>query len=572
MTGTVDRRLPGFLEWLSSPRDDRGVYLADEADGWQRFTYATIAKASRRIAAEYSAAGVRPGDVVCLTAPTTYDSLIALLSVWLAGATMCPLPEPTFESDDEYIDHIGGVLGIAEPALIVTSAEVAPLINKAMGKAGRPGSAMVFPAGVGQEAEPQGGAALPEDRADIAVLQFTSGSTGNPQGVRVTWDNLNANLAVATRWFQWREGHGVGSWLPLYHDMGLLGIFLPGVALQIDQWLMRPDQFIRNPGKWLSCFGPGKARFAAAPSFAFAYLARRVGDELLESLDLSGWRGVIVGAEAIDPLALAAFAHRAAATGFSADTFLPGYGLAENTLCVTSPGLGRGILLVRPNWAELGIGGPVRIVEQAQFGADWAATGTGWLVGHGSPDPVDGIVVRLLDEDGQPVPDGHLGEITITGPLVAHGYHGQHPDRATRFTQGVLHTADAGFFHEGQLFVVGRMGDSFKLLGRAVYMEDLDAKVAEAARLNRGRIVAASDMWEGQVGVVVFAEAEPGTWIQKVVEVLRAELGPQPRITVISGTQGMIRRTSSGKPRRRRMRELFKTGRLEGVLATDSSG
>ncbi|WP_204802338.1 AMP-binding protein [Mycobacterium riyadhense] len=568
MKGTDYQAMSMFVDWMFAPRDDRGFYLADDAGGWQRFTYRAIAKASAQVAAEYRAAGVQTGDVVCLTAPTTYDTLISLFGVWLAGATICPLPEPSFQSDQDYVDHIGAVLRRAEPAVVVTSAEIAPLMGKAMAQAGMFGSPMVVD---GRAAVAGELSAAPNGLAEIALLQFTSGSTGNPQGVRVSWDNLAANFAVLRRWTRWAEGEGGASWLPLYHDMGLIGCLLPAVATQSDLWLMRPLQFIRDPGRWLSCFGPGKARHAASPSFAFAYLARRITPDRLVNFDLSAWRSVIVGAEVVDPLALAAFARFAAPAGFASTAFVPAYGLAENTLGVTSPGGGQEMLLVRPDWASMGIGEPVRILEQARFSTDWATNETGWLVGHGSPVPADGIAVRVIDEDGTPLPAGHLGEIAVTGSSVALGYHGQHPDRATRFSDGVLRTGDAGFFHGGELFVVGRMGDSLKLRGRNVYVEDLDAKVAEAGPLNRDRVAVVSSMHEGRAGLVVFAEARPGSWTEKVTERLRGELGPEPHITIVTGRRGMIRRTSSGKPRRRHMWQLFSTGGLKGAVVIDTS-
>ncbi|SON61449.1 Long-chain-fatty-acid--AMP ligase FadD26 [Mycobacterium simulans] len=571
MKRTEYQAMSMFVDWMFTPRDDRGFYLADDAGGWQRFTYREIATASGQVAAEYRAAGVQTGDVVCLTVPTTYDSLISLFGVWLAGATICPLPEPSFQSDQDYIDHIGEVLRRAEPAVIVTSAEIAPVMGKAMAQAGLPGSPMVVnsqAAGVAELPAP------PDRLAEIALLQFTSGSTGNPQGVRVSWDNLAANFAVLRRWTDWRDGEGGASWLPLYHDMGLIGCLLPAVATQSDLWLMRPLQFIRDPGRWLSCFGGGKARHAASPSFAFAYLARRITPGRLVNFDLSAWRSVIVGAEVVDPLALAAFARFAAPTGFAPTAFVPAYGLAENTLGVSSPGSGHEMLLVRPDWASMQVGEPVQVLERARFSTDWAThetNATGWLVGHGSPGPDDGIAVQVIDEDGAPLPAGHLGEITVTGSSVALGYHGQHPDRTTRFADGVLRTGDAGFFHAGELFVVGRMGDSLKLRGRNIYVEDLDAKVAEAAQLNRDRVAVVSSMHEGRAGLVVFAEARPGPWTEKVTERLRGELGPEPHITIVTGRRGMIRRTSSGKPRRRQMWQLFSTGGLKAVVVIDTA-
>ncbi|WP_444309093.1 AMP-binding protein [Mycobacterium marinum] len=541
--------------------------MADSAGGWQCFTYRKLAEVSGQVAAQYRAAGVRAGDVVCLTVPTTYESLASLFGVWLAGAVICPLAEPSFQSDQEYVEHIGEVLRRAEPAVTATSAELAPLMGKAMAHAGLPGSPLVVNCQIeGAQELP----APPDRLPELALLQFTSGSTGNPQGVRVSWANLEANFAVLHRWTQWQPGQGGAGWLPLYHDMGLIGFLLPAIAMQENLWLMRPLEFIRDPGRWLSCFGPGKAAHTAAPSFAFAYAARRIAADRWADFDLSALRSAIVGAEVVDPQALAEFARVAAPAGFASNTFVPAYGLAENTLGVTSIGSGRDMLLVRPDWSSLRYGQPVRIAEQTRFSPEWNAKEAGWLVGTGSPDPLDGIGVEVVDEDGVSLSAGQLGEIAVTGSSVAVGYHGQHRDRVTRFLGGVLRTGDAGFFYGGELFVVGRMGDSIQLRGRNIYAEDLDAKVSETAELNRGRVMVVNRLNEGKAGVVVFAEAAPGPWTDNVIERLRGELGPEPRVSIVCGDRGMIRRTSSGKPRRREMWELLTSGKLTGTSVIDT--
>ncbi len=552
-----------FVRWLSAPRPGRGIFLADDSGGWRRIEYSELAVAARRAGARLVDAGVNTGDVVCLSMPTEYSSLSTFFGAWAAGATICPLAPPSFQPEQEYVDHIAAILQQAKPAVTVTSAELEPLIAKAMERVGLPGSPLVAPdIEGGMEMDPcQGG--------DIALLQFTSGSTGTPQGVRVSWRNLEASLAVTRRWAGWRDDDAVASWLPLYHDMGLIGCLLTSVAAQCDLWLMRPDQFIRDPARWLDCFGPGRASQSAAPSFAFSYLARRVAPDRLAGLDLSGWRSVMVGAEAIDPVALESFARFAAPAGFSRATYIPAYGLAENTLGVTSPGRGGNVHMVLPDWSSFQFGRTVRIERRARFGDEHPAPGSGWLLGHGHPGIHDGIGVHIVGEDGNRLADGHLGEITVTGTSVACGYQSEHPGRSTRFYGGTLRTGDAGFIHHGDLYILGRMGDSLKLRGRNVYVEDLDAKVAAVASLSRDRIAIVSSCTEGRAGVAVFAETKPGPWTEKVTQRLRGELGPEPTITIVIGERGLIQRTSSGKPRRRHMWQLLHSGQLKTATVID---
>jgi acyl-CoA synthetase (AMP-forming)/AMP-acid ligase II len=188
-------------------------------------------------------------------------------------------------------------------------------------------------------------------------------------------------------------------------------------------------------------------------------------------------------------------------------------------------------------------GQPVPIAETMEFGP--VEPGTGWLTGHGCADDVS-----IMDDDGAMLPDGCLGEIVIRGESVADGYHGL---ATPTFSAGELRTSDAGFVWDGQLYVLGRMGDSIKVSGRSIYMEDLDAKVASATGLNPSRLCVVGATQERGTSVAVFAEAKPGPWRETAYAFLSTELGPGPEIHIITGTSGMIKRTSSGKPRRRHM-------------------
>lgn len=374
--------LPPLTAWLTDPHPGRGVRLADDSGGWTHVPYPELAAAARRAAAGMRSAGVRPGDVVCLLMPTGLPCLAALFGVWAVGATISPLPPPSFQTDDAYVEHIVAVLEQATPALVIASGEFGDPAARAMTRAGLPGrpwTPQEITAGV--EAEAHRPVAPPAEA--IALLQFTSGSTGRPRGVRVSWQNLTANRALQSRLIGWKDGDGFASWLPLHHDMGLIGCCLFPVASQSDLWLMRPDQFIRDPARWLDCFAPGRAAHSAAPSFAFAYAARRVRPRRLDQLDLSGWRSVCVGAEAVDPAALSAFARFAAPAGFSPDAYVPSYGLAENTLAVT--GAAAPLLIVRPDWAALRMGRAVTVEDTARLGDGEVEPGSGWLVGHGFP-------------------------------------------------------------------------------------------------------------------------------------------------------------------------------------------
>jgi fatty-acyl-CoA synthase len=539
--------------WLTAPRAGRGIWLADQGGRWERITYAELASAARRVAADLDARGVRQGDVVAVAMPAGRDCLAALFGAWAAGACLCMLPAANYGSGQEYAAHAAAILRQARPAVTFADDDSAALLGELA-----PVSRVRYAA-----AE-----APVRQRAATAAVQFTSGSTGRPRGLKLTWDNIAANMKVLDRWTGWREGDAGASWLPLNHDMGFVGGLLLTVAHQGDLWLMRPDQFIRDPARWLSCLGPGRANHTAAPPFGYGHAARRVGRERWAGLDLSGWRTAIVGAQAIDRGVLRAFARAARPAGFDPAALMPAYGLAENTVAVTAGGpaagpagrAGKTTRVVRPDWRRMRFGEPVTVLETGVLVPDEPDTdagGAGWLTGHGLPSRADGVGVRIEDSGGTPLPGGTLGEIVVTGGSVADGYLGEPP------LGGVLRTGDAGFVLDGDLYVLGRMGDSLKVRARSVYVEDLDAKASAAAGLDRLAVIGVTD--GGQPCVAVFAEARPGPWAGRVREALRAELGPEPAITVIAGPRGLIRRTPSGKPRRREMWRLWSSGSLRGT-------
>ncbi|MES9602830.1 AMP-binding protein [Actinomadura sp. NPDC000929] len=545
--------MPSALrDWLDKPNTGRGVHLAADDGGWEFRDYGELASAARRTAGALVEEGVRPGDVVCLILPTDFTCVETYFAVWAAGATVCLITPPLFQDGDDYVAHVAAILRQASPALVVASDGLADYARRAMAGAGLDGEPW-RPRKADEEAEVR-------PAGELALLQFTSGSSGSPRGVMVTWENLEANSDLIAREAGYEDGDVVASWLPLYHDMGLIGCFLTPIARQGTLKLMRPDHFIRDPARWLRCFG--EAAHTAAPPFAYAYCARRVKPEQLEGLDVSGWKMALIGAEPIDPHTLEVFAQLMEPFGFSRTMFKPAYGMAETTLLVTMDDVPRNPLAVRPDPEALAFGQPVRILEQHPLGPESLGAKAGWVVGCGTPE--DDVPVAIVDDEGNELESGLLGEIVVGGPSACPGYFAGAEAKSTRFMDGKVYTGDAGFFHEGQLFVLGRMGDSIKVRGRSVYVEDLESKIAEVSGLGKGRIVVVGVPGAGRKGLALFAETQDETWIGGVREMLRRRLGDDVELTIVVGT-GLIQRTSSGKPRRRYMWERLQGGHLEGA-------
>lgn len=555
-----------LLDWLDAPDDERGLsFAADDATGWTRRGYPELAGLAHGTAGQLVDAGVAAGDVVCLVVPTGEEFVAGLFGAWRVGATACPvIPPGLFQRPGEYVSHLAAVLATAKPSTVVTTAGFAAVVAEAIAASGHPVRPFL--------PERRTAGTSPARRpADVAILQFTSGSSGAPRAARVTFDNLHANTGTIRRWLEWTRDDAAASWLPLYHDMGLIGCFLTSMRVQSDLHLMRPDQFVRDPARWLECFGDGRAVITASPPFGYAYCARRVAPERLTGLDFAAWRAAIVGAEPIDPATVEAFARLLEPHGFDRGTLLPAFGLAEATLVVTGSRPRTDPIVVRAG--RLRPGDPVPITARGTLGdARLTETGDGqrWLIGCGPPAP--DVDVQVVGTDGAPLPDERLGQVVVRGPSVVDGYQGEPATGdadQTRIEGGTLYTGDAAFRSGGELFVVGRMSGSLKVRGRSVFLEDLDAAVVSATGLSRGHCAVVSSPG-GYAGVALLVEEPPGDWVRPALEALRRELGPGVVLRIVTGARGLILRGSSGKPSRALMWDRLDTGSLPGTItATD---
>jgi acyl-CoA synthetase (AMP-forming)/AMP-acid ligase II len=374
-------------------------------------------------------------------------------------------------------------------------------------------------------------------------------------------------IAALHEWVRWRQDDSVASWLPLYHDMGLIGTFLCAVVHRARLWLLRPEHFLRSPASWLACLGRFGATITASPSFGYAYAAKKVTSSELEGMDFSGWRVAAVGAERVDPAALDRFARLVAPNGFRREAFLPGYGLAEATLALTGSGLGELPLLVSVDRASLRFGDPVRVLERGRLDPAGDRGWGDWLVGCGRPLP--GMRLSVVDANGAPLGEGRLGEIVAAGPWVAGGYRGAQVGGPSSFQQGRLCTGDAGFLLDGELFVLGRMGDSTKVRGRSLYAEDVEASLAAIPGVPAGRVVVVFGRFDGLDTVAAVVERERGAWVEAAARRLRSQSGRSARVLILEVPRHTIPRTSSGKPRRRLLGQELMEGRLPATTLLD---
>ncbi|MEU7632297.1 AMP-binding protein [Nocardia sp. NPDC049220] len=561
----TDKDVAAVRYWLVDPAKSTGVHLADEVDGWTYRSYAELAEQAWSIAALMRAHGMGSGDGVCVIMPTGFSCVAAFYAVWACGGICTPVAPPMFGDLAQIVAHIAAILQQAGPRLVVTSPEFEQWVRQAAEVAGRTDEPLVVDGALLStpfEAREFG------DPGECALLQFTSGSTSAPRGVRVSWHNLANNIAMISALIDWRDGEAMVSWLPLYHDMGLVGAFLTTVTNQGELYLMRPDQFVRDPARWLRAMA--HAQHSPSPSFALGYVAHRVRQTEIADLDLSGWRTLAVGSEPVEMADLQSFADLTGRQGFSTKAYTLAYGLAEATLMVTSSARDRPITALRIDNTSLRFGAPVPILAEERLDDTQRVEGTGWITGLGYSTPES--TVRVVDEEGRELPDGVLGEMVVVGESVALGYSDDSATASTRIADGTLYSGDAGFLHHGEVFVLGRMGSSLKVRGRSVFMEDLESRVSGETGIVKGKLAAVAITDPGAQGVALFVESSPGEWIMAARRVIRGELGPAQTVTIVTGPRGIIRRTSSGKPRRRHIWQQFRDGGLEGAVVHETDG
>ncbi len=410
------------------------------------------------------------------------------------------------------------------------------------------------------------------DGSQIAFLQYTSGSTSQPKGVMLSHDNLLHNAALIRQAFGNRRESRAVFWLPLYHDMGLIGGVIQPIYCAGSCALMAPASFLQRPALWLETISRRQATVAGGPDFAFDLCTRRIRPEDREKLDLRSWEIAFVGAERVRPQTLQRFAETFAPCGFRPEAFFPCYGLAEATLMVSG-----GPRRVTPKVVYIDAEGLSRGLVWEVSPTDSAARG---FVACGQNLP--GQRILIVDPDTrQPCDDGEIGEIWVQGPSVASGYYQRPEATAEAFHARLagtgegpfLRTGDLGFLKDGQLYIVGRRKDVIIIRGRNYYPEDIEATTERAYEgLRIGYCAAFSVDGEQGERLYVVQEVEPRRRdldMDQALHAIRQAVAATHEVEVSCVAlvrAGTIPKTSSGKTRRSACRELFLAGRIE-VLA-----
>jgi nonribosomal peptide synthetase protein BlmVI len=556
---------------LDRPDAPAYAFMPDGRRESARLTFAEVDTRARAIAAALQGSGLA-GERVLVAYPSGLEYVTGFLACLYAGSVAVPCEPPGPAGGHARLDAIAGD---ARPAGALCTGETGGSLRALPG---RDRLAVVDVAAVADEAA--GDWREPALGADaLAFLQYTSGSTRAPRGVVVTHGNLVANERSIARAFEHDADSTFVGWLPLFHDMGLVGNVLQPLFVGALSAIMPPVAFLRRPLRWLAAIERYRARTSGAPDFAYRLCVDRVPPEERAELDLSSWRVAFNGADVVRPDTVAAFAEAFAPAGFSARAFLPCYGLAEATLLVT--GTPRGDLPV------------TRAVDAGALRRRRAAPPAGGqsqeLAGSGTPAP--GVVVRVVDPASRaPCPPGLLGEIWVAGDAVSPGYWDGHGGDAGVFGQRLaggegpyLRTGDLGFLDGGHLFVTGRLKDVVIVRGQNHSPHDLERTAEEAhAALRRSHGVAFQVGARGEDRLVLAYELERDASAREVATIARAvraaiaeRHGLAVRAVALVRRRG-IARTTSGKVRRAWCRQAYEDGKLpllaESVLDVAAPG
>ena len=512
----------------------------------------------------------RPGDRALLLYPAGLDFVRALIGCLYAGVVAVPSPVP--DNNGKRDTRTAGIVEDAGVSLVLTDTRQAPEIRRFLAGANLAGLPVLATDGY----VPTGGEARwtpPAATAGTpAILQYTSGSTSSPKGVVVTHGTLMDNVEHIRRTFGIDTDTRCCSWLPHYHDMGLIGTVLAPLLLGFTVVTMSPTEFLRRPRLWLELIQDYRLDLTAAPNFAYDLVTRTVTDEQLAALDLSSLRTALNGAEPVNAATLERFTARFAAAGVRPTVPAPCYGMAEATLLITGAPPGRGPRTARFDTAALGTN-LLRPADPHRVGDD-----TSLLAGSGPLN--ESVEVLVVDPDTREVlPAGRIGELWVRGAGVTAGYWGKPEISARMFgavttdgRSGFLRTGDLGGVHEGELFVTGRLKDMLVIRGRNLYPHDIERMVADLHPTFLGLQSAVCSVPGEREEIVVLQEMRPPRGekidLPALSRRIRGELGDRLGVRVASLVllrPGQVRLTTSGKVRRSAMRELFVAGELKAL-------
>lgn len=545
-----------------------GYTFIQSGGGEQVLSFTEISEAIDERARQLLAAGLKKGDRVGLVLPEPKEFLLTFMGALSVGVVPVPMyPPMSFGKLDAYTSTAARILRASGAVALITERRVQSVLWSLLDKVEQLEWLLVV-----EELKPAPGAApdlthiQPED---VAFLQFTSGSTAEPKGVVVTHGTLLHNLhAIMKHGLQISPTDVAVTWLPMYHDMGLIGFMLAPMWYAVPTVFLPTIDFVKHPTKWMETVSKYRGTITFAPNFAFALATRRTSAAKLATLDLSSLKALGCGAEPNHPGTLRAFVEHFKEAGLNPGALLPCYGMAEATLAMTFNPLGEGMRTDRIDadiYHREGRAQPVGANEEGPHVLEYVSCGF----------PLPAHQVKVMDERGNVLPDRTVGELVFAGGSVTPGYYQKPEETAAAYRAEGLRTGDLGYMVNGEVFVCGRKKDVIILNGRNYDPQTIEWEVAEVEGIRKGNVVAFSRPSAVTEELVVVAETKA-----EDLDALRAVVIKRVRESlqlnahdVVLLQPGQLPKTSSGKLQRRRTQQQYEDGSLgrEGVRTMGSS-
>jgi acyl-CoA synthetase (AMP-forming)/AMP-acid ligase II len=544
------------------------IHLWHDDGRVEPITYGDLFNGAAAVARSLQARGLRRGETVAMMLPTGRDFFPVFFGTLLAGGIPVPI-YPPFRANqiEEYAGRQSAILQNAQARLLITFRQAERLARLLKPRVPSLGGVVTADrlerssAAIPPDEPVEEVSSLPIRPDEVALIQYTSGSTGEPRGVALTHRNLLANLVAIGHGVQVRADDVVVCWLPLYHDMGLIGCWLYALYFGLPITVLSPLAFLRRPERWLQAIHRQRGTLSPAPNFAYELCVRRIPDRALEGLDLSSWRVALNGAEPVNPATLDRFIRRFATHGFRAEALMPVYGLAECSVALTFAPLGR------PPRIDRVARDAFQLHRRADPAQPQHADALEFVsVGSALPDHE----VRIVNEEGRPVPERVEGHVEFQGPSSMKGYY-RNPEAnaAAQRPDGWFHTGDLAYQAEGELFITGRTKDLIIKAGRNVYPQEIEEAAADVDGVRRGCVVAFAvpDHASGTERLVLVAETRETDHAAhaRIVSQLKKLVGSRCRISpdsVALVPPQTVPKTPSGKLRRGACRDLYLQNRL----------
>lgn len=535
------------------------IYLQDDQGNEHIITYGELFKNAIGMAHGLLANGLKPEETVAIMLPTCAEFFYVFFAILIAGGIPVPI-YPPFRPDriEEYATREAGILRNAETRFLITFPQ-GETLSKIL-QSFIPSLKAVLNA----ENLVTTNTAMPNitiEAENAGLIQYTSGSTGDPKGVLLTHRNLLTNIRTAGQAINIQPTDIAVSWLPLYHDMGLIGAWFTPLYFGIPVTIMSPLSFLSRPERWLWTIHYHRATLTAGPNFAYELCIRKIEKKELEGLDLSCWRLAFNGAEAIFPRTIKNFTEKFMPYGFKPEALFPVYGLAESTVALAFPTLGRPPRIdriIREIMEKEGRAVPTQSTIEKHY-LEFVCCGK----------PIPEHEIRIVDTENNEVPERTVGQLQFTGPSSMQGYY--HNPAATQaiYHEGWWDSGDYAYKADGEIYITGRKKDLIIKAGRNLYPEAIEEIVAQIEGVRKGCVIAfgVSDKKSGTERLIIVAEtretqAEQSEMIQaKITEKVLAGIGISPD-QIILGPPGTITKTSSGKLQRSACKQAYLQGKL----------